>query len=124
MAHQPPIAEDIAQVTQLMHDRLGTDARSLVRALPRARRRLPRRIYRQAQTLARAEPMATHPRLRRTLDDARLGAAASEVRAHLEKIDLADRRLGWWLGVLGGLVFNLLALTVLLVVVLRWRGLI
>ena len=93
-------------------------------ALAKARHRLPRRIHRQASRLAKAEPLAGHPKLRLTLDAEGLHAAAFEVQAHLAAIDLADRRKGWWLGMLGGLAFNILLSLVMALVFLRWRGLI
>lgn len=123
MAHAE-IETRIAGITALMHAKLGGRGSSLRAALGRAGRRLPRRIRSQARLLAEAEPFAHHPKLRLTLDDAALSKAAGEVEAHLNAIDLADRRKGWWLGMLGGMAFNLLAFLALLVVVLRWRGIV
>lgn len=114
--------KDIAQVAALLHDKLGVRAATLEAALGKARHRLPRAVYRQGLRLAKAEPLAGHPKLRLTLDRDGLGTAAARVRAHLEAIDLADRRKGWWLGMLGGMAFNILLFAVLLIAVLRWRG--
>ncbi|TDK52638.1 hypothetical protein [Antarcticimicrobium luteum] len=119
---QSDIETRIAEIAALMHAKLGVRGATLRAALGRAGRRLPRRIRAQARLLAEAEPFAHHPKLRLTLDTMALGKAAGEVEAHLEAIDLADRRKGWWLGMLGGLAFNILAFFALLVVVLRWRG--
>ena len=91
-------------------------------ALKKARRRLPRRIYRQARKLAAAQPLLAHPKLRLTLDEVALGAAAREVKTHLRKIDLADRRRGRILSILGSMAFSVLAVVTLLIIVLRWRG--
>ncbi|EBA18063.1 hypothetical protein RSK20926_20032 [Roseobacter sp. SK209-2-6] len=95
---------------------------SLTEALKKARRRLPRRIYRQGMRLATALPLLEHPKLRFTLDQAGLVSAAKEVKAHLKEIDLADRRKGRILSVLGSMAFSILAVATLLIVVLRWRG--
>ncbi|MGD9866357.1 MAG: hypothetical protein AB7S99_24440 [Pseudodonghicola sp.] len=112
----------IEETAALLRDKLGARGQTLGAALARAGRRLPRRIRSQARLLAEAERFAQHPRLRLTLDGAALGKAADEVGAHLKAIDLADRRKGWWLGLLGGMAFNILAWFGLLLGVLVWRG--
>jgi len=117
-------AEQIAAVSALLREKLGSKGQTLAQSLKRARHRLPRRIYRQARELARAQPMAAHPKLRQTLDGAALGRAASEVTDYLSAIDLADRRKGWVLGMLGGLAFNMILFVALLIGVLMWRGII
>ncbi len=121
---RPPerTGEEIAELADLMRARLGVRGRTLRAALARARHRLPRRIRARAARLAAAEPLARHPKLRLTLDHAALARAAAELRDHLDSIDAAERRKGWWLGVLGGLAFNMLAFLALLLAVLRWRG--
>ncbi len=115
------IPDRIAEITALMHARVGGRGTTLHAVLRRARHRLPRRIRAQAARLAEAESFAAHPRLRLTLDAQALDKAASEVETHLNTIDLADRRKGWWLGMLGGLAFNMLAFLALLLAVLVWR---
>ena len=72
--------------------------------------------------LARVEELSQHPRLSMTLDEEKLGRSAADLRDYLEAIDVADRRKGWWLGMLGGLAFNMILFFVLLLAVLRWRG--
>ncbi|WP_425045621.1 hypothetical protein [Primorskyibacter sp. S87] len=122
MAQADIIQSDIAQVSGLLREKLGSNGVTLAAALKKARHRLPRRIYRQGQKLAKAEAVAGHPKLRLTVDTPGLHKAAREVSAHLETIDLADRRKGWWLGMLGGMAFNILAFIAVLLIVLRWRG--
>lgn len=117
-------AEDIARIRALLQDKLGASGASLAAGLRKVRRRLPRGIHAQARALAAAETLAGHPKLCLTLDTPALARAATQVQAHLERIDLADRRRSWWLGMLGGLAFNLLALMALLIGVLVWRGMI
>ncbi|MDK3019985.1 hypothetical protein [Pseudodonghicola flavimaris] len=112
----------IAEITRLLHQKLGVKGGTLTAALKPARRHLPRHIRHQADRLAAAERFADHPKLRLTLATGDLGQAADEVGRHLKAIDLADRRLGWWLGMLGGLAVNILLWFALLIVVLRWRG--
>jgi hypothetical protein len=117
------LEQDIEEIRTLLKEREHASG-DLDAALKRARRRLPRRIYRQGMRLAAALPLLDHPKLRLTVDEKPLRGAARELRAHLEQIDLADRRKGFWLGVLGSVALSILAVTTLLIVVLRWRGLI
>ncbi|MEM6660215.1 MAG: hypothetical protein AAGB28_17710 [Pseudomonadota bacterium] len=118
------IQDQITQTVALMRAKLGVRDKTLTESVRRAKRRLPRRIYKQAVLLAQAESMAAHPKLRLALDTPKLTRASGEVQAHLTAINLADRRWGWFLGMLGGLAFNLLALTALVLIFLGWRGLI
>ena len=117
------IVEEIAQVHALLRDRESASG-DLAAALKTTRRRLPRRIYRQGKVLAKALPLIEHPKLRLTLDETTLHKAAQEVKTYLETIDLADRRKGRVLDILGSIVFSLLVVFALLIVVLRWRGLV
>lgn len=124
MAEEITVEEQIARTVALLRAKLGVRGKTLAAALRRARHRMPRRIYRQAMKLAQVEDRASHPKLRLTLDGAALAGAARDVQAHLEAIDRADRRKGWWLGMLGGLAFNILLFGVLLLLFLLWQGII
>lgn len=105
-----------------MRDKLGAGGKTLKAALRTHGRHLPKRVRAHIRALADAERFADHPKLRLTLDAAALGKAAATAQDHLRKIDKADRRKGWWLGVLGGLVFNLLLLFAICICVLVWLG--
>ncbi len=109
----------LVDLSQLLSDKLGVSGGSLSAQLHKARRLMPRRIRRDAELLKEAEAMADNPRLAMILDDPRYARAADAVEAHLSAIDMADRRKGWWLGVLGGMAFNLLAALVLFLVALH-----
>ncbi len=122
MTTQIDIADQIGQVRDLLSDKLGAKGVDLARASVRARPFLPRKVRRAVGQLAAAEPLARHPKLRLTLDPAALAAAAEVARSHLARVDRRDLRKGWWLGLLGGLVFNLLVLAGLVVAWLVWRG--
>ncbi len=122
MSEQIPYEEMTGALVEGLRAKLGVRARSLEAALAKARHRLPRRVYRQAMTLVAAGPMAGHPKLRQMLDMDALGAAAETVHSHLETIDPSDRRKGFWLGALGGLVFNLILMAVALGGFLVWYG--
>ena len=122
MSEKTDIQTQIAQTVQLLRKKLGVRDKTLTASIRKAKRQLPRRIYKQALLLASAEAMAAHPKLRLVLDTPKLARASEEVQAHLSGINRADRRLGWFLGMLGGLAFNLIALTILLLVFLWWQG--
>lgn len=122
MTQPQAIADLIVQTKALMREKLGVRGSDMARAVAKAKRRLPGKIYEQALLLAKAEPLSAHPKLRLTLDAPALGVAAGEVQQYLNSIDLADRRKGRILGMLGGLAFNLILFVLLLVVVLYWRG--
>ena len=116
MTKPQAIADLISQTKDLMREKLG------VRALDMAKNRLPGKVYSQAMVLAKAETLSAHPKLCLTLDAPALALAASDVQAYLNTIDLADRRKGWILGMLGSLAFNLILFVVVLGLVLYWRG--
>ncbi|WP_171210875.1 hypothetical protein [Ruegeria sp. HKCCA5426] len=116
------IQTQIAQTVQLLRDKLGVHGKTLTESVKKAKRQLPRRIFKQAMLLAQAEQMAAHPKLRLVLDTPKLARASEEVQKHLGGINLADRRMGWFLGMLSSLAFNLLVLSALLLVFLRWQG--
>ena len=113
-----------AQIRTLLREKLGVRGKSMAAAMAKARHRLPGHVYRQGQILVAAQPLYDHPKLRQTLDCDALDRAAAGVRTHLNTIDVKDRRKGWWLGMLGGLAFNMILMVTLLIVFLKWQGLI
>lgn len=112
----------MSDVSRLLREKHGVKGATLAAQLRRARYRLPRRIRRQAMILREAESLADHPRLALTLDDPRYIHAADAITDHLKTIDVKDRRKGYWLGVLGGMAFNLLAALILFLLVLSLLG--
>lgn len=124
MSQEADIQTQIAETIVLLRKKLGVRDKTLAESVKRAKRRLPRRVYKQALVLAQAEEMADHPKLRLVLDTPKLTKASEDVQGHLRAINLADRRWGWFLGLLGSLSFNLIALTIIVLVFLWWRGLI
>lgn len=122
MTKPQAIADLISQTKDLMREKLGVRALDMARAAAKAKNRLPGKVYSQAMVLAKAETLSAHPKLCLTLDAPALALAASDVQAYLNTIDLADRRKGWILGMLGSLAFNLILFVVVLGLVLYWRG--
>ncbi|EEE37459.1 hypothetical protein RKLH11_1295 [Rhodobacteraceae bacterium KLH11] len=124
MSQETDIQTRIAQTITLLRKKLGVRDKTLTASVRRAKRRLPRKIYKQAMVLANAEQMAVHPKLRLVLDTPRLEQASEDVQKHLNAINLADRRWGWFLSFLGSVALGVLALSAAVIAVLRWRGLI
>ena len=124
MSNDTDIQTRIAETIQLLRKKLGVRDKTLAASVRRARRRLPRTVYKQALVLARAEAMMDHPRLRLVVDTPALQKASDDVQTHLRSIDLADRRRGWVLSVLGSIALGILVLGGVTIFVLRWRGLV
>jgi hypothetical protein len=122
MTDPQELETEIAGLRAAMREKLGVRAGTLQQAHTSAKRLLPRRVYRSFALLEKAEPYLAHPKLSRTLDHKALTAAQADPRAYLDGIDLADRRKGWWLSLAGSISFNMIALSVLVIVVLVWRG--
>ncbi|MES0828412.1 hypothetical protein [Ruegeria sp. SCP11] len=122
MSENTDVQSQISHTLQLMRKKLGMRDKTLTASVRKAKRQLPRRIYKQALLLANAEQMAAHPKLRLVLDTPKLVKASEDVQTHLSGINLADRRWGWFLSFLGSLALGFLALSALALIVLRWRG--
>ncbi len=124
MEHAETIKSNANALRTLLAKRLGLKRGSLTRRVSKAGRRLPSGVLRDISIVAEAEKMARNPRLAKRLDSNATKSAFDRASAHLKAIDVADRRKGLALSVMGSMAFNLLAAVTLLIVVLRWRGLI
>ncbi|MBD0865882.1 MAG: hypothetical protein GDA36_09920 [Rhodobacteraceae bacterium] len=118
MGKHRDISDRVARLRALMAARLGGRTGS---PLTRYGRHLPRNLQRDLQRIADAEPMLAHPELRLTQDTPQMRQRVARISAHVKGIDLVDQRKGWILGVLGGLVFNVLLMIALLVGIYLWR---
>lgn len=113
-----------AQLLELAKEKFGFRAKTLSRAMKKIGRRVPARLHRQAEVLVEAQRLGGHPKLMMQVDSVAIGKAFDEIVAHLETIDVADRRKGVLLNLAAALAFNVLVVVVLVTLVLRWRGLI
>lgn len=104
-----------------MQKHMGVKGRDFGDALNRAGHRLPRKIRTQAREIVDAQQQMHHPKLRARLDGVRLQGAFQMVQSHLKSQDLADRRSGKLLSMLGGIAFNLLLVAAGFMVWLWWR---
>lgn len=107
---EPDLPQINAELAELLRSQLGIRGTGLAVKLRRAGRLLPRRVRQAGAELVEMEALWQNPKLRRRIDPAAVAAAAATVRKHLEGIDVADRRKGYWLGVVTPLAFNLLVL--------------
>lgn len=113
-----------AQLLELAKEKFGVRAKTLSRAMKKIGRRVPARLHRQAEVLVEAQRLGGHPKLMMQVDSVAIGKAFDEIVAHLETIDVADRRKGVLLNLAAALAFNVLVVVVLVTLVLRWRGLV
>lgn len=111
-------------LSALMRSKLGVRGGSLASQLTRAGRMMPARVRRAGQLIVRSQRAADHPRLALMMDPAPLQAATRDMTQYLKGVDPKERRKTRVLRWLAGLVFNLMLIGALLVLVLRWQGMI
>lgn len=124
MEHAELIKADADALRSLMAKRLGLKRGSLARRVAKAGRLLPSGVRNDIAIVAEAEKLSRNPKLAIRLDRNATKSAYDRAATHLKAIDVADRRKGVALSILGSMAFNILAVIVLLIVVLRWRGLV
>lgn len=101
----------------------GVGGSTLSKAVKRAGRLLPSHVRAAAQTVIEAGAHGGNPKLLRQVDPQSLAKAERTFFEFIDSIDVADRRKGKILGVLGAIAFNLLLVLALLLAWLHWRGL-
>ncbi|PSL22144.1 hypothetical protein [Shimia abyssi] len=124
MIDEKDLSRKTRALLDLIHEKFGIKADKLDIAMRKIGRRLPKRAHTSAKVLVDAQAQAGHPKLMLQGDMTRVAAAYETLKQDLDAVDRADRRKGAILGTLGALSFNLIALVVLLVAFLMWRGLI
>lgn len=116
------IEQMAGRVAALMEQRLRIRGASLSEKLQRGRRRLPRIVRAEAAILAEATRLAASPKLFPQIDQDRVARAHDICMKHLEGKDRLRRRRAALIGVAGSIAFSLLAVVLLVLVVLWWRG--
>ena len=111
------------RLEEMLAEKLGLGSGALHLRAKKAGRRLPTSIRAGITRIAAAQEMARHPKLVARIDLAGLEKDYRAAMTFLAAIDPADRRKGFWLGLAGGLVFNLLAFIAVLLAFLKFRGL-
>ena len=118
------ISAGIAEVRQLLADRMHVRGRTLSRQVRRAGRRLPRAARQAGHFLGQAEGLLAHPKLARMIDPAEAARALATLRAHLDRVDPAAERITRIVNLAALIGAQLLTVGALVVAVLWWRGLI
>ncbi|GAA6182613.1 hypothetical protein NBRC116594_40510 [Shimia sp. NS0008-38b] len=116
------IDDKVTQLLELAREKFGVRAKTLDKAMRKLGRRVPSRLHRQAEVISAAQKLGGNPKLMVQVDGDAVGCAFAEIKAHLSSVDVRERRIDRLLDVLGSISFNLIALTALLIVFLRWQG--
>ena len=122
MAKVQDIDAKVATVQDLLTEKFGVKKRPLDKMLRRTGRRLPRGMHKKAQQLVDAQKLAGHPKLAMRLNPDGLNKAYDALTAHLQAIDVAERRKARLLSLAGTLAFNLLVVGAGFVFWLWWAG--
>lgn len=110
------------EVADTMKERLGIRGKDLATKLRHTGRMMPKRVKLEARFLAEATMLAENPKLSRMINHERVKTAHQTCMTFLNSVDVADRRKGVVLGILGSLAMVFLVVTVLVLGVLMWRG--
>ncbi len=113
-----------ADVLMLAKAKFGVRGRSLEKAMKKVGRRVPSWVHKEVRVISEARGLTGHPKMMLQIDQVRVEKAFEAITAHLETVDRRARRIDRILDVLGSLSFNLIVLTALVILFLRWRGLI
>ncbi|MFX0542561.1 hypothetical protein ACEWPM_012615 [Roseovarius sp. S4756] len=124
MVDSTTFQNDINTASEKLRSRLGARGATLAKQLKRAGRALPKSARAGGRRLVELQKMMAHPRLRRLVRAEDATAALAALNAPLDQVDVKERRKDRLLHFAGSLVGNLLLLLLLLVALLRWRGLI
>lgn len=122
MARTQTIDEKISAIQDLLNAKFGVRKRALPKMLAKTGRRLPRGMHRRAQVLIDAQKLGGNPKLMRQMDQTGLTRAYQDLAAHLEAIDVAERRKDFLLKLAGVLAFNVLVVVAAFVTWLWWVG--
>ena len=106
----------------LLDEKFGLAKGTLAQRLRRLGRRVPSRVRRDIAVLVEAEANTGHPKLLRMQNHAAIAAAYARAVAHLERIDVADRRRAKLLHLTADLMMKVLVVIALFLAVLYWRG--
>jgi len=114
----------VAELEQMLRDKLGLRGKTLAGRLKKAGRRLPKRQQKAAQVITGVQAVIDNPRLARLQDQQAVDAAFSEMSTYLKPLNRKDQRKGFALGLAGDMVIRLILLVVAVLAVLRWQGMI
>lgn len=122
MIDQKSIIRMENKLAKLMAEKMGQSHGPFDRRLVKSLRRAPRRVKKAADAFLLARVQNGHPKLMHMTDRKKLRRQFAAIFLYLRGIDVADRRKGLVLSILGSLSFNLLVVLGLLLIWLVWRG--
>lgn len=112
------------RVAGLMEQKLRVGGKGLAVKVRKAGRRLPKNVRVAAEALVQATEMSKSARLMHQVDDEVVAEAYDICLRHLGGFDVAQRRKGVVVGIAASIALSLLAVAVLVLAVVWWRGLI
>lgn len=118
------INKKVEKLDAALREKLRLRGRTFAARVRKAGRLLPKRVHRAADTITQIQMRATHPKLSRLNDPVVFKRAVAVIHDHLDTVDPAERRKDRILGILGGLVFNLIVLIAAALMLMRWKGVI
>ncbi|UYV36663.1 hypothetical protein N4R57_16940 [Rhodobacteraceae bacterium D3-12] len=124
MSESQDIVKLVGGLDTRLEKKFGQRKGPLVKRLRKAGAGLPRRVKADAELIGKAMEFQGHPKLRRRVDAGEVSAAHDRIAAHLDQINIKERRKDFWLSVLRGVALNALLIAALLALVLKWRGLV
>lgn len=122
MKNANELSQKEAEILKLIEEKFSIQKGALSQRMRRVGRRVPKRVQAAAKEFSQALSLSTHPQLSRQIDAKQVDRAYVALRDYLKTVDPVDRRKGALLSLLGGLSFNILAITAVLILILLWRG--
>lgn len=111
------------RVADLMEQKLRLRGNGLAEKTRKAGRLLPKKVRLAAQALAEASAMAQVPKLYLQMDAEKIAADYDICLRHLGAVQAGTRGKTLMVTMASGVAFSLLAVAVLVLVVVWWRGL-
>ena len=109
-------------LAEYMASKLRVNGKDLRTVMARAGRRLPRHLRVEAEKLAQATEMTSHPRLSQFIDEKSLVRADRKVRRFLARQDPSKARRGEILDVIAKIAFVIFTVVLVAFFVLLSRG--
>ncbi|WP_166417584.1 hypothetical protein [Cochlodiniinecator piscidefendens] len=111
-----------AEIFELMGEKLSVRGGNLAERVRKAGRMLPRHVRREVGYLIEAIELSEHPKFASRVDERRVKSAHRVCLHHLKSVNVADRRIGTVLTILGGTALAIILVGAGLIAVLTIRG--
>ena len=121
---QEDYAETSARLHDLMIRQLGAKGEDFPATFRHSGRLLPRKPRQAAQRIIETGAQIGNPKLARVTDHTGLAEDAARVERHLTRLNPQARRARPRANFAAGVAFQLVVIIALVIVVLRWRGLV